>query len=40
MNERGKSDRPVVAGKLPNKTGIAGAEAAEGRGLPQGERGQ
>jgi len=36
MNERGKSDRPVVPGKLPNKPAEAGAEAVEGRGLPKG----
>ncbi len=35
MNERGKSDRPVVPGKLPNKP-VEGAEAVEGRGLPKG----
>src|ERR671923_3001341 len=36
MNERGKSDRPVVAGKPPNKPGGPGAEAVEPRGLPEG----
>src|SRR5580704_15700729 len=36
MNERGKSDRPVVPGKPPNKPAGAGAEAVEGRGLPKG----
>ena len=36
MNERGKSDRPVVPGKPPNKPVGAGAEAVEGRGLPKG----
>jgi RNA-directed DNA polymerase len=36
MNERGKSDRPVVAGKPSNKPGRPGAEAAEQRGLPKG----
>jgi len=36
MNERGKSDRPVVPLKLPNKPGKPGAEAVEGRGLPKG----
>jgi hypothetical protein len=40
MNERGKSDRPVVPGKLPNKPVRAGAEAVEGKGPAQGERGQ
>jgi len=36
MNGRGKSDRPVVPGKPPNKSVEAGAEAVEGRGLPKG----
>ena len=36
MNERGKSDRPVVPVKPPNKPADAGAEAVEGRGLPKG----
>ena len=36
MNERGKSDRPVVPGKPPNKPVEAGAEAVEERGLPKG----
>ena len=36
MNERGKSDRPVVPGKPPNKPVGAGAEVVEGRGMPQG----
>ena len=36
MNERGKSDRPVVPVKPPNKPADAGAEAGEGRGLPKG----
>jgi RNA-directed DNA polymerase len=36
MNERGKSDGPVVAGKPPNKPGEPGAEAVERRGLPEG----
>ena len=34
MNERGKSDRPVVPRKPPNKP--SGAEVVEGRGLPKG----
>jgi len=36
MNERGKSDRPVVPGKPPNKVAGAAAEAVEGSGLPKG----
>ena len=36
MNERGKSDRPVVPEKLPNNAALAAAEAVEGRGLPEG----
>ncbi len=36
MNDRGKSDRPVVPAKLPNKPAVAGAEVVEGRGLPEG----
>ena len=36
MNERGKSDRPVVPVKPPNNPVLAGAEAVEGRGLPKG----
>jgi group II intron reverse transcriptase/maturase len=36
MNEHGKSDRPVVPGKLPNNAGQPAAEAAEGRGLVEG----
>jgi len=35
MNEHGKSDSPVVPGKLPNKADEA-AEAMEGRGLAKG----
>ena len=31
MNERGKSDRPVVPEKSPNKTGQLEAEGMEGR---------
>lgn len=38
MNERGKSDSPVVPAKLPNKTAPAGgvAEVVEERGLAKG----
>ena len=36
MNERRKSDRPVVPAKLPNKPGVPGAEAVEERGLAEG----
>src|SRR5436309_3931363 len=36
MNDRGKSDSPVVPAKLPNKPGRPGAEVVEGRGLPEG----
>jgi len=36
MPDRGKSDRPVVPAKSPNKPGRPGAEAVEGRGLPKG----
>jgi RNA-directed DNA polymerase len=36
MNDRGKSDRPVLPAKLPNKLGRPGAEVVEGRGLPEG----
>jgi RNA-directed DNA polymerase len=36
MNDRGKSDSPVVPAKLPNKPALAGAEVVEGRGLPEG----
>jgi RNA-directed DNA polymerase len=36
MNERGKSDRPVVPKKLPNNAASAAAEAVEERGLPEG----
>ena len=34
--ERGKSDRPVVAGKSPNKVAEPTAEAMEPRGLAEG----
>ena len=36
MNERGKSDRPVVPGKSSNKAGQPAAEEMEGRGLTKG----
>jgi RNA-directed DNA polymerase len=36
MHDRGKSDRPVVPAKPPNKPAQAGAEVVEGRGLPEG----
>src|SRR6266496_2358888 len=36
MNERGKSDRPVVPAKPPTKAASAAAEAVEGRGLAEG----
>jgi RNA-directed DNA polymerase len=36
MNERGKSDRPVVPVKPPNNAADAVAEVVEGRGLPKG----
>jgi RNA-directed DNA polymerase len=36
MHDRGKSDRPVLPTKLPNKPAVAGAEVVEGRGLPKG----
>jgi RNA-directed DNA polymerase len=36
MNERGKSDRPVVPEKPPNNPGQPGAEGVEERGLPKG----
>ncbi len=36
MNERGKSDSPVVLAKPLNKTGKPVAEVVEGRGLPEG----
>ena len=36
MHDHGKSDRPVLPAKLPNKPGVPGAEAVEGRGLPEG----
>src|SRR5213595_848858 len=36
MNEHGKSDRPVVPAKSPNKAGQPAAEGMEGRGLTKG----
>ena len=36
MNERGKSDRPIVPGKSLNKAGQPAAEEMEGRGLTKG----
>jgi RNA-directed DNA polymerase len=36
MNEREKSDRPVVPAKPPNNPAMAGAEVVEGRGLREG----
>ena len=36
MNDRGKSDGPVVPAKLPNKPLYAGAEVVEGRGPAKG----
>ena len=36
MNESGKSDRPVVPEKSPNKVGQPAAEGMEGRGLAKG----
>ena len=40
MDDRGKSDRPVVPLKSPNNAGQPVAEAAEGRGLAKGNTGQ
>ena len=42
MNERGKSDSPIVPEKLPNKGRGAprSAEEVEGRGLAKGNRSQ
>ena len=39
MNERRKSDRPMVPAKRPNKAAQAVAEAVEGRGLAKGNTG-
>ncbi len=36
MNDRGKSDGPVLPAKPPNKPGLPGAEAVEGRGPAKG----
>jgi RNA-directed DNA polymerase len=36
MHDPGKSDSPVLPAKRPNKPGRPGAEAVEGRGLPEG----
>jgi len=40
MNEHGKSDRPIVPGKSPNKTRTPVAEEMEGRGLAKGNPSQ
>ncbi len=40
MNGPGKSDRPVVPTKRPNKAGQPGAEVVEGRGLAKGNTGK
>jgi len=40
MNEQGKSDRPVVPRKSPNKAGRPAAEGMEGRGLAKGNPSQ
>ena len=40
MNEHGKSDRPIVPGKSPNKTRATAAEEMEGRGLAKGNLSQ
>lgn len=40
MNEPGKSDRPVVPEKFPNKAGQPAAEGMEGRGLAKGNPSQ
>src|SRR5439155_13569224 len=39
MDERGKSDRPVVPGKLPNTAEEPAAEVVEGRGRAKGNSG-
>jgi hypothetical protein len=36
MNERGKSDMPVVPANLPNKAASAAAEVGEERGMAKG----
>jgi hypothetical protein len=40
MNEHGKSDRPIVPEKSPNKARPMAAEGVEGRGLAKGNRHQ
>ena len=40
MNDGGKSDRPMVPTKLPNKAGRLAAEVVEGRGLAKGNTDQ
>ena len=40
MHDGGKSDRPMVPTKLPNKAGQTAAEAVEGRGLTEGNTSQ
>jgi RNA-directed DNA polymerase len=40
MNEHGKSDRPIVPGKSPNKARTPAAEGTEGRGLAKGNLSQ
>ena len=40
MNEHGKSDRPIVPKKSPNKTSPSAAEETEGRGLAKGNLSQ
>ena len=40
MNEHGKSDRPIVPGKSPNKARVTVAEEMEGRDLAKGNLGQ
>ena len=40
MHEHGKSDRPIVPRKSPNKTSPPAAEEMEGRGLAKGNLGQ
>ena len=40
MYGRGKSDRPIVPEKPPNKVRTLAAEAVEGRGLAKGNTGQ
>ncbi len=40
MNEHGKSDRPIVLEKSPNKARWRAAEGMEGRGLAKGNRHQ